>query len=171
MNTGASRIVEVSKLEAATIQLDRAISLFFEDDWLCSLTLAGAAEEILGKLSAREGNDVAVNFIANYHANDDGGEFFAGMDARQIVNALNAPRNAAKHANDPNETTVQVSMIDALQMLMRAVPMGFALGVKTEPMARLHEWILAHPHRLAQASPAGSGSQPSCRRGLPRFRG
>ena len=39
----------LTKLEVATRQLDAAIRLFLEDDYLSSLTLAGAAEEILGK--------------------------------------------------------------------------------------------------------------------------
>lgn len=134
----------ISKLEAASIQLDRAIRLFFEGDWLCSLTLAGAAEEILGRLAERAGHEVAVRFISCYHANDGASEFFTGMNAQEIVNALNRPRNSAKHANDPQETSVDVTKIDALQMLMRAIPMGVALGLKTEHIARMHEWIEAN---------------------------
>ena len=41
----------LSNLEIAKRQLERAISLFFdEQDFVSSLTLAGAAEKILGKI-------------------------------------------------------------------------------------------------------------------------
>ena len=40
-----------TKLQLAEIQLERALQLFFdEDDYVCAATLAGAAEELLGKL-------------------------------------------------------------------------------------------------------------------------
>lgn len=136
--------MELSKLEAATIQLDRAIQLFMEKDWLCSLTLAGAAEEILGKLAKRAGNEVAVEFISKYHANDDEGGYFAGKSERDIVSELNVVRNSAKHANDPAEVKVAVGLTDALQMLMRAMPMAVGLGVQTENMNRMHAWIKAN---------------------------
>jgi len=41
----------LSNLEIAKRQLDRSISLFFDErDYFSSLTLAGAVEEILGKI-------------------------------------------------------------------------------------------------------------------------
>lgn len=41
----------LTKLEVAVRQLDMALRLFLEGDYLSSLTLAGAAEEILGGTS------------------------------------------------------------------------------------------------------------------------
>ena len=40
----------LSKISIAQMQLVEAISLFIENKFLCATTLAGAAEEILGKL-------------------------------------------------------------------------------------------------------------------------
>lgn len=37
--------------DIARVQLRRAIQLFKEGDYICSLTLAGAAEELLGRMS------------------------------------------------------------------------------------------------------------------------
>lgn len=54
-------VVVMSKFEVAVSQLDQAIRLFLEGDHLSSLTLAGAAEEMLGKLSERAGKPVAVS--------------------------------------------------------------------------------------------------------------
>ncbi len=48
--------VDVSKLDIATRQLKRALEFFLDDnDLICSITLAGAAEEILGKLLEKQG--------------------------------------------------------------------------------------------------------------------
>ncbi|MFM0742254.1 hypothetical protein PQQ51_33975, partial [Paraburkholderia xenovorans] len=57
----------IPKLEVATLQLDMAIRLFLERDYVSSLTLAGAAEEILGKLSKRAKLDNAVDFVLNFY--------------------------------------------------------------------------------------------------------
>jgi hypothetical protein len=59
--------MQVTKLQVATHQLAVAINVFLSGDYLCSLTLAGAAEEILGKLSARAGKPVAVDEIVQFH--------------------------------------------------------------------------------------------------------
>jgi hypothetical protein len=42
--------MEITKLDVAVHQFNVAIRLFLDGDYLASLTLAGAAEEILGKL-------------------------------------------------------------------------------------------------------------------------
>jgi hypothetical protein len=60
----------LTKLEVAVHQLDVAIRLFLSGDYLASLTLAGAAEEILGSLCKRAGKPVAIDFIVDYHLKD-----------------------------------------------------------------------------------------------------
>ena len=62
--------MQITKLEVAAHQLNVAIRLFLESDYLSSLTLAGAAEEILGKISKRTGMPVAVESIIQYHLPD-----------------------------------------------------------------------------------------------------
>ncbi|MBI3043928.1 MAG: hypothetical protein HYY78_14005 [Betaproteobacteria bacterium] len=45
-----------TKLQLAEIQLERALQLFLdEDDYVCAVTLAGAAEELLSKLREQSG--------------------------------------------------------------------------------------------------------------------
>lgn len=55
----------LSKLEIAQRQLERAICLFVdESDYICAITLAGASEEILGKLLEQQGMQPALaNFV------------------------------------------------------------------------------------------------------------
>ena len=54
--------VTLSNFDIAEIQLTRAIKLFFKDqDYISSLTLAGAAEEILGALVRKSGKKHALD--------------------------------------------------------------------------------------------------------------
>jgi len=49
-----------TKRRLAIIQMRRAILLLEDGDFICALTLAGAAEEILGKMVARKGHSTAM---------------------------------------------------------------------------------------------------------------
>lgn len=135
-----------TKLDAASHQLDKAINLFLEGDHLCAVTLSGAAEEILGKLSAAAGHDVAVEYIAALH----GPEFAATgapMTKTEIISALNRARNAAKHAG-ASEGEFAVDWADAMALLMRAIPMARELGVKTEQHQRFEKWREANAQMI-----------------------
>lgn len=64
--------LEVSKVDVATAQLDRAIQLYLEnDDLISSITLSGAAEEILGKLVSQGGQrnafDETIDRLCEMH--------------------------------------------------------------------------------------------------------
>ncbi|MBV6320071.1 hypothetical protein [Duganella violaceipulchra] len=136
----------MTKLEAATHQLSVAIQLFYSGDYLSSLTLAGAAEEILGKLSQRAGKPVAVDEITQFHADDIDAAIPENQRKTVLLGVLNRGRNQAKHANDPEETHIVFDHTEPLQMIMRALPMAFNLD---ESMLvhkpKLDAWIQAHP--------------------------
>lgn len=137
-------MTKFTKLAAATIQLDRAIELFLAEDFLCAMTLGGAAEDILGALTRLAGNEPATDFIVQFHQQDKPGEMFHGYSGKQIMDELNRPRNAAKHA-DKEQEAFEVDVIWACQMLMRAIPMARDLGYESQQMADFHGWISAHP--------------------------
>jgi len=54
----------VSKIEAAKIQLDAAIRAYHQNEDIVAITLAGASEEILGKICKTRGIENAVEKIA-----------------------------------------------------------------------------------------------------------
>lgn len=136
----------ISKLDVAVHQLNVAIRLFLDGDYLASLTLAGAAEEILGKLCERAGKPVSVDFIVNYHMKDTDPALSDKERRKVLLDVLNSGRNAAKHANDPNETTFDVEQVFPLQMLMRAIPMCADLGVKpSDEIKAMVRWVKDHP--------------------------
>ena len=137
--------MKLTKLEVAAHQLNVAIRLFLDDDYLSSLTLAGAAEEILGKLSEREGRPKAVDSICEYHWKDTDPELPDKERRKLLMDLLNGARNAAKHANDPNELDFEVEQIFPLQMIMRAMSMARSLGAVYEYEGRMVAWIRSHP--------------------------
>ncbi len=138
----------ITKLEASTRQLEAAIGLFFAGDYLSSLTLAGAAEEMLGKLSGREGKPVAAEEIVTFHWGDTDPALTDGERRKVLLNVMNRPRNEAKHANDPGGTHCDVDRTFALQMIMRAMPMAKRLGAPPRSEAAMVEWVRGHPEAL-----------------------
>lgn len=135
----------LTKLQVATWQLDVAIRLFLEGDYLSSLTLAGAAEEILGRLSERAGKSVAVDAIVDYHWGDTDPAMTDEKRKDILLKVMNTPRNAVKHANNPGETHFVVEQCFPLQMIMRAMPMARALGAEITKEAEIVAWIHGHP--------------------------
>ncbi|OYY55215.1 MAG: hypothetical protein B7Y53_04415 [Halothiobacillus sp. 28-55-5] len=131
----------LTKLEAALHQLDVAMSLFLKGDYLSSLTLAGAAEEILGQLCLREGKPNAVEFIIEYHLPDTDPALPDKQRRKILRDAMNGPRNEAKHANDPEEVDVIVDQYYPLQMIMRALPMARSLGGVMSHQEEMTSWI------------------------------
>ena len=138
----------LTKLDVARQQLDAAMRLFMEGDYLSSLTLAGAAEEILGRLCERAGKSVAIEQIIEFHLGDTD-PALSDADRRKILlEVLNRPRNAVKHANDPTETHFIVDLAFPLQMIMRAMPMARALGAPPASEIAMVRWIRAHPEAV-----------------------
>ncbi|MFK0380219.1 hypothetical protein [Pandoraea sp. NPDC090278] len=136
----------LTKLDAAMHQLNVAIRLFVEEDYLSSLTLAGAAEGILDGLCRRKGLPTAAEYIAEFHLEDTDSTLPDKARRGVIYAVLNNGRNQAKHANLDGEDEVDVAQVHPLQMLMRAVPMVRNLGAPSSKEIReLYQWITDHP--------------------------
>jgi hypothetical protein len=132
-------MTQYTKLEAATVQLDKAIQLFLTGEYLCALTLAGAAEDILASLSKLAGNDVALDHIAAgvVIAFEEAGQ--DPITLREVGDILNAPRNSAKHANR-EQLDLDVNESDVAVLLLRAVPMARGLGARTYAQDAFEKW-------------------------------
>jgi hypothetical protein len=88
--------------EIALIQLRRAIQLFNSGDFVCSATLAGAAEEILGKIAGRRYGLNALEADAEFLGQV--ADLFGKPrpDLKKVAPILNRHRNTLKH-NDSGE--------------------------------------------------------------------
>ena len=115
-----------SKLGAALWQLDRAIALFLDEaDYACAITLAGAADEILGKLLNAEGKTHAlgqfVDLCMYIRERDDTPEVEPEppFSRSTFASFANERRNELKHYTEGRNITITKG--DAIEMLDRAV--------------------------------------------------
>ena len=137
--------MKLHKIEIARRQIEVAAELFFaEGDFLAVVTLAGAAEEILGNLIKRAGESAMIDRLVCLDKRLTGGRSFA------VVNKeVNGIRNALKHANDPAEDEIEVDAGEAISMLSRAVA-NYARLSNEQPspnMVRVYEHLKElHPN-------------------------
>lgn len=111
----------LSAEDIAEHQLLAAIRLWQEEDYLSSLTLAGAAEEILGKRLRKLGRELSFNQLRDLIvalARSEG-ETDPGLE-KTIGEMLNNTRNELKHYGGDESLTFDLRS-DCLEMLERAI--------------------------------------------------
>ncbi len=132
--------MKFNKTEIARRQIDTAIDLFLENrDFVSALTLAGAGEEIIGKLLERKRKK---NILQQFHVEyqQTTAEKVSFSDFSREVNQA---RNALKHANDTKEDKCEVKHWETLFMIMRAMTNYRGLvGKSSKKMKIMHRWIL-----------------------------
>jgi hypothetical protein len=134
------RVLEVTKFEVAEIQLRQALKLFLHsNDYVCATTLAGAAEEILGKLLEGEGKGHSLGdtlrdcvSIGQYVFN----EKWPKSDMDGLIAMLNGLRNSLKHCDNRRNDKVVISHEAAVAMLDRAVENYWRLTERELPEMR-----------------------------------
>jgi hypothetical protein len=110
-----------SKLDAAKIQLDRAIDCYFENDHICAITLAGASEDILNSLIELHNSEAvgAFKHLLNFYRKTNNTNIQPKEFSRKIANQV---RNWLKHGKDDADSECEIGERDSIFMLMRAVP-------------------------------------------------
>ncbi|WP_156035411.1 hypothetical protein [Microbulbifer sp. HZ11] len=122
----------VEKFVCAEIHLSKAIDLHFSDEYLCALTLAGAAEEIFGNALLHSGGSPAIewrkNLLVSIHKKISGNE----ISGKEAKGSLNHIRNNLKHmdASDPNNSKINIGCIinDSHEMISRCAENYAALN-------------------------------------------
>lgn len=123
--------------------------LFLDDkDYVSALTLAGAAEEILGKLLNRDGKEHwldsiskgalrALGFIEKETQSAE-----AAKIKKEIANFANQHKNRIKHYNQDGAITLLID-VAAAEMIDRAISNYFDLTQReTGAMGRFKELII-----------------------------
>lgn len=146
----------LTKFEVAERQLVVAARLYIEDDdYLAILTLAGAAEDILGPLARRAGKKAMMDDILELDRKLTGGRPF-----EEVREEVNGARNSIKHAREPKEDyAVFVERGETTAMLLRAfVNYKRVAGRFPDVMERAREKLVAEinaesgpPRRPTQA--------------------
>lgn len=112
-----------TKLQLAEIQLEGALQLFFDDTFesndVCAITLAGAAEELLGKLLEQRDESGEFKTLVD-KCTAVGREVYGEDWPKKIFSQiLGFPKNELKHIGDSEPVAVCREL--ALSILGRAV--------------------------------------------------
>lgn len=92
----------MEKRDVALAQIRRAIQLFRQADYICALTLAGAAEEVLGRIAQKRIGQTALDGELDAAT---GLAHLIGVtepEAKHVRGVANRVRNALKH-NDSGD--------------------------------------------------------------------
>jgi len=138
----------LSKATVAQVQLTEAITLFVQNKFLCAVTLAGAVEEILGKLLQRKAELPVIreSTRAIQELRDRIGlSAMDGKSEKEIVDGWNAGRNALKHLVGPEEERITMNLCDeAYWMIKRALANASKLGLPIENEHEFENWIVVN---------------------------
>lgn len=111
-----------SYLELAKHQMERALRLFLDEgDYVCAITLAGAGEEILGRLLEESGRQHALGSWADYCVQigrDVHREDWKPQDFKSMANAF---RNCLKHHDKSDGEDIAVPRAAAMEILDRGI--------------------------------------------------
>ena len=113
----------VAKECIALVQLETALRLFAEgQDFYSVITLAGAADEIFGKLVAAGGGETSLESLTKASAAIHEHLFGEPGDLKGFADRANRARNALKHLEATKGPTVTLDVRqEAIDMLNRAV--------------------------------------------------
>lgn len=136
----------LSKSQAAQIQLPEAISLFLVCKFLPAITLAGAAEEILGKLLHNKAQmsiikeSIKTIEILQQHTNV---AVMNGKPEKEIVNDWNAARNLLKHLVGAEDEPIVLNLCDeAYWIIRRALANAQKLEIPISNSQEFESWVI-----------------------------
>lgn len=121
--------------DLALQQLEVALRLYFEgSDFASAITLAGAADEIFGKLLACEGRDNSLENIKQSVAAIHQKLYNEPIDPKQIADRANRAKNSLKHWDRDQPLIVKLDLAqEASDMLFRAIDNYWALKEELTP--------------------------------------
>lgn len=134
--------------EVAQVQLVSAIELFVEGRFLPALTLAGAAEEVLGKLLTRRSIlpvvKESVQAIKDLRERT-GLAVMGNRSESELISHWNTARNSAKHLNQADDETLTLNLCDeAYWMIRRALENAERLGVLVPNKVDFENWVIVN---------------------------
>lgn len=98
--------IKISKIDIALVHLETAIDLFLDkQNYICAATLAGASEEILGKIVTRLGRPNAFKELCSTLKTKYNLSILEQKIGKDYVNY---PRNELKHFDFPERETLEI---------------------------------------------------------------
>jgi len=145
--------------DLALAQLETALRLYFEAaDYAAVVTLAGAAEEIFGKLLTAAGKDNSLEALKRAVGEMHLKLYGEQTPPKQIANRANHARNGLKHWDQGDSELINIDLREEAQdMLFRAIENYWLLdGRMSEAMERFQREITA-AYPFAQARTVRGG--------------
>ena len=128
-------------------QLETALRLFFEwEDYYSVITLAGASEEIFGKLLSSEGGENSLDSIKKDVSAVHNELFSQNLKDKEIADRANKVRNNLKHWSSGKQELVEFdAQEEAKDMLNRAIDNYYSLtGNLTASMRQFQDKIVTN---------------------------
>ncbi len=132
------------RIELAKEQLEIALEMFLKRrSFVSALTLAGAAEEILGKALIQRGEKTTLQHECPLIEPVESLFRKTKYGWGEFIEKKNRARNAAKHMKDKSEATITADLEDeALWMIVRACDNHTRLGLELTPlMYEFENWF------------------------------
>lgn len=140
----------ISKSEIARVQLTEAISLFIQQKFLCSVTLAGAAEDVFAGLLEAKGKKAIVEHSAetiDKIREASGLAVMGSLPRNKIFNLWNFARNTVKHHSKKEECMITINFFDeAYWMIKRALSNASNLGIPISNKIDFESWCIIELH-------------------------
>ncbi|UJO99550.1 MAG: hypothetical protein LZF64_10140 [Nitrosomonas sp.] len=140
---------QIGKREIAQPQLKEPIALFLDEKFLCAITLAGAAEEILARLVnvGSEQSIVEESLEAIQKLREAGIPMMGDLSKKKIFNLWNNARNTIKHHDEKSEEIVIINLFDeAYWMIKRALANASKLGIPISNEVDFENWCIVQLH-------------------------
>ena len=121
--------------DLALAQLETALSLYVERKDLSSvITLAGAADEVFGKMLYDAGDESSLNSLKKAVAAIHMHLYGEPGDPIQIANRANLAKNSLKHWDQGDSEIIKLDLnVEACDMLNRAIDNYWNLEQKLSP--------------------------------------
>ncbi|MCR4347057.1 MAG: hypothetical protein NUV55_07640 [Sulfuricaulis sp.] len=132
------------RVDLAKEQLEVALEMFLKrGSFVSALTLAGAAEEILGETLIQRGEKTTLQHECSLIKPVEDLFRKKPYSWSEFTEKKNRVRNAAKHIKNASEATVTADIEDeALWMIVRACDNHARLGLEPTPlMQEFEEWF------------------------------
>jgi len=132
--------MKIHKFIVAFVQLETAIRLFLDDkNYLCAITLAGAAEEIFGTYAKRLNEETAYNLLCDGLQKDIKHTFTKKEIGQKFINYH---RNELKHFDEgqPEEFEIDPEF-EAISLIIRASINMSSYKIMTENIKDFSKWI------------------------------
>jgi hypothetical protein len=124
----------MEKILIARIQLERAMSLFTEhEDFVSAITLAGAAEEILGRQVEKNALDEMLDFVAARLSTKE-----LPFDRKALRDDLCFPRNSLKHLKVGDRTDLSFPLEEAASDLIDRAVTNYVRALGTWPESDIY---------------------------------